>query len=67
MKKEIRKSRKKFWVLSKAVRTEGMDQCLESAYSRILAICKTEKQARALRDLTTEFGRASIDSVHLYE
>lgn len=54
MKQRIKKSRKKFWVLSRA-------------YSTILALCKTEGQARRLREQDEEFRGASINSVYLCE
>jgi len=67
MKQRIKKSRKKFWALSRATHYHGMDQGHEGAYSTILALCKTEGQARRLLEQDEEFRGASIDSVYLYE
>ncbi len=63
---KITKTRRKWWVLSRAVSFEGMDQGHEGAYSQILAVCKTIKEAKKLRDQNKNFKGASIDAAPQY-
>lgn len=58
------KTRSKFWVLSILI---NVPVSYGGAYSKMLAICKTKKEAEKLRKQKEDFRCASIDSVYLHQ
>ena len=62
----VTKTQRKWWVLSKAHHSYGMDQGHEISYTDILAVCKTKKEAKKLREQNEKFRGASIDSAPEY-
>ena len=53
-------------MLSTSHHSYGMDQGHERSYTRILAICKTKKEAEKLREQNKDFERASINRAPEY-
>ncbi len=60
-KMKVIKTRRKWWVLYTAHHSYN-----DMAYSRILAICKTKKEAEKLRDQNEKFKGASINHAPEY-
>lgn len=58
---KVTKTRRKFWVLSTVYNRGG------EIHSKILATCKTKREATKLRGQNKGFEYALINSVNLYQ